>query len=347
MHDIWNPWHGCRKASEGCDNCYMFTMDRWRGLDGGQVRRNKAGFRYPLSRTRDGLPKVRAGELIRVCMTSDFFVDEADSWRDEAWDIMRERPDVRFWLLTKRPERFATCLPKDWGDGWENVMLNVTCENQRRADERIPMLLATPARHKGIMCAPFIGQVDIERYLVAGDAYRMARQANRQGAVPETPEMPAIPGTDFTDRAYEACESYKADGSAEGVDDVTVRGCGIEQVICGGENYEGARPCDFAWVQLLARQCRDHHITFAFIETGSVFVKDGRTYRMPSHRLQSEQARKSGVSFRGRPIEWHLTDPLGMEIPNDELYRPQWIERCEHCGQQIICNGCARCGRCE
>ena len=161
MHDIWNPWHGCRKASEGCANCYMFTMDRWRGLDGSVVRRNKATFRYPLPRLCDGSFKVRPGELIRVCMTSDFLVEEADAWRDEAWDVMRQRPDVRFWLLTKRPERFAACLPDDWGEGWDNVMLNVTCENQRRADERIAILLATPARHKGIMCAPLIGRADL------------------------------------------------------------------------------------------------------------------------------------------------------------------------------------------
>lgn len=299
MHDIWNPWHGCRKASEGCANCYMFTMDRWRGLDGSVVRRNKAGFRYPLSRSRDGSLKVLPGELIRVCMTSDFFVEEADPWREEAWDVIRQRPDVKFWLLTKRPERLATCLPDDWGAGWANVMLNVTCENQRRADERIPVLLATPARHKGIMCAPLIGRVSIERYLAAGDA-----------------------------------------GGPD------VRGCGIEQVVCGGENYDGARPCDFDWVRLLAEQCRAHDVTFAFTETGTVFVKDGRTYRLRDHRLQSEQAFKSGVSFRGRPIEWRLTDALGLSIPDEGLYQPHFCGRCATCGQRLICNGCSDCGRC-
>lgn len=299
MHDIWNPWHGCRKASEGCANCYMFTMDRWRGLDGSVVRRNKVGFRYPLARSRDGSLKVRPGELIRVCMTSDFFVEEADPWREEAWDVMRRRPDVRFWLLTKRPERFAACLPDDWGEGWPNVMLNVTCENQRRADERVPVLLATPARHKGVMCAPLIGRVDLERYLAEGDA-----------------------------------------------DGPDVRGRGIEQVICGGENYDGARPCDFDWVRLLAEQCRAHDVTFAFTETGTVFVKDGRTYRLRDHRLQSEQAFKSGVSFRGRPIEWRLTDALGLPIPDGELYQPRFRERCATCGQRLICNGCSDCGRC-
>lgn len=30
MHDIWNPWHGCRKCSEGCRNCYMYYLDSLR-----------------------------------------------------------------------------------------------------------------------------------------------------------------------------------------------------------------------------------------------------------------------------------------------------------------------------
>ena len=47
-------------------------------------------------------------------------------------------------------------------------MLNVTCENQRRADERIPFLLELPFKHKGIMCAPFIGPVSIRKYLPKG-----------------------------------------------------------------------------------------------------------------------------------------------------------------------------------
>ena len=91
-----------------------------------------------------------------MCMTSDFFLEEADKWREDAWDIIKTRSDVVFFLLTKRPELVRDRLPYDWGDGWENVFFNVTCENQRRADERIPLLLSLPFKHKGIMCAPFI-----------------------------------------------------------------------------------------------------------------------------------------------------------------------------------------------
>ena len=113
--------------------------------------------------------------------------------------VQRRLPE-KFFLLTKRPERVAEHLPSDWGDGWENVMFNVTCENQRRADERIPILLDLPFKHKGIMCAPFIGSVSIQQYLPAGQ---------------------------------------------------------IEQVLCDGENYGGARPCHYEWVKCLHKEKRN------------------------------------------------------------------------------------------
>ena len=44
MHDIWNPWHGCKKCSEGCMNCYMYYLDSLREKDGGEIYRTKTGF---------------------------------------------------------------------------------------------------------------------------------------------------------------------------------------------------------------------------------------------------------------------------------------------------------------
>lgn len=140
LHDIWNPWHGCIKCSEGCQNCYMYFLDRMRDQNGAEIYKTKSGFSYPLQKDRAGHYKIQSGEQIRVCMTSDFFLEEADPWRAEAWDIMRQRSDVVFFLLTKRPQRVRECLPPDWGSGWDNIFFNVTCENQRRADERIPIL---------------------------------------------------------------------------------------------------------------------------------------------------------------------------------------------------------------
>ncbi len=167
MHDIWNPWHGCVKCSEGCQNCYMYFLDHMRNGNGANIFRTN-NFNYPLQKNKTGTYKIQSGEQVRVCMTSDFFLAEADQWREEAWDIMRERSDVKFFLLTKRPQRVENCLPPDWGNGWENIFFNITCENQKRADERIPLLLKLPFKHKGIMAAPFIGAVRIEKYLSSG-----------------------------------------------------------------------------------------------------------------------------------------------------------------------------------
>ena len=290
MHDIWNPWHGCRKVSEGCEHCYMFYLDAQRQQDGSNIYRTR-NFDYPLQRDKRGAYKVRSGEYIRVCLTSDFFLEEADAWRDEAWSIISERPDVVFFLLTKRPQRVAEHLPRDWGSGWENVFFNVTAENQRRADERIPILLDLPFCHKGVMVAPFIGEVSIAKYLASGQ---------------------------------------------------------IEQVISGGENYDGARPCHFEWVQKLRAECAAYGVNFNWFETGTVLVKDGKTYRLPSKTLQSRMAWKSGVSFIARPLSFKLRDALGLEIPEEDLYKPQYCHRnCQQCGGRGFCNGCVQCGLCE
>lgn len=168
MHDIWNPWHGCTKKSLGCQNCYMYFLDKQRDKDGSLIYKVQHNFDYPLQRDNNGNYKIKSGEQIRVCMTSDFFLEEADKWRAEVWQMMKIRSDVIFFLLTKRPERVLKCLPDNWHNGWENIFFNVTCENQEMADERIPLLEKLPFKHKGIMVAPFIGSVEIEKYLEKG-----------------------------------------------------------------------------------------------------------------------------------------------------------------------------------
>ncbi len=165
MNDIWNPWHGCHKYSEGCQNCYMYFLDSQREKNGNEIYKVKTNFNLPLKKNRNGEYKIQSGAVIRVCMTSDFFLQEADEWRDEVWDMIRTRKDVMFWLQTKRAERVADNLPKDWGDGWENVIMVFTAENQKRADERIPILLNLPAKHKAIMCAPMIDKITLDNYL--------------------------------------------------------------------------------------------------------------------------------------------------------------------------------------
>ena len=165
---IWNPWHGCHKCSEGCQNCYAYFLDKRYGRDTNEVVKNKSDFNLPVKKDREGNWKLPDGAFVRVCMASDFFIEEADAWRNDAWDFIRRRPNVMFSLLTKRAERIKDCLPSDWGDGWDNVTFAVSCENQKRLEQRMPYLLDIPAKHRWISLKPFIGEVEIAPYLESG-----------------------------------------------------------------------------------------------------------------------------------------------------------------------------------
>lgn len=121
----------------------------------------------------------------------------------------------------------------------------------------------------------------------------------------------------------------------------------IEQVIAGGENYDGSRPLDFAWVKNLYDECVAFNTTFCFIETGSCFVKDGRVYHIPDKGVQSRQAFKSGLQYQGKPQDFKLAPPVQSALfGNTEVYRKSFRRRCDSCGSRLICNGCSDCGRC-
>jgi protein gp37 len=160
----WNPWHGCRKFSEGCLHCYVYRTDARYERDASLVYRT-GDFDLPMKKKRDGSFKIPAGDMVWTCFTSDFLLEEADEWRPEAWDMIRARSDLRFFFITKRILRLESCLPPDWGGGWEHVHICCTVENQCRADERLPVFRTLPVRHKSIACEPLLGSVDLSPYL--------------------------------------------------------------------------------------------------------------------------------------------------------------------------------------
>lgn len=164
---VWNPWHGCHKISEGCRHCYMFRRDGEFDRDSTVVART-ASFALPIAKRRDGTYRLEGPESVYACMTSDFFVEEADAWRGEAWRMIHERSDLHFVIITKRIERFGVSLPEDWGDGYENVTICATCENQAAADRRLPVLLSLPIRHVEIGHEPLLEGIHIEPYLASG-----------------------------------------------------------------------------------------------------------------------------------------------------------------------------------
>ncbi len=150
----WNPWHGCKKVSEGCKFCYMYRdKDRY-GHDGSIVQRAGAvNFNSPL--------KWKEPKLIFTCSWSDWFIEEADEWRVEAWEIIKNTPQHTYQILTKRPERIMECLPPDWGQGYSNVWLGISTENEEQFLNRITMFRHVPARIKFLSIEPLIEPIDV------------------------------------------------------------------------------------------------------------------------------------------------------------------------------------------
>ena len=145
---MWNPWHGCHKCSPGCLNCYVYYLDSKYSKDSNIITKSKSAFYLPLKKDRQGNFKIPSNTTLATCFTSDFFIEEADEWRTEAWSIIKQRNDLQFLIPTKRIHRFSNCIPNDWKDGYDNVTIAVSCENQEKAEQRLPILMSLPIKHR-------------------------------------------------------------------------------------------------------------------------------------------------------------------------------------------------------
>lgn len=161
---FWNPWRGCHKYSDGCKYCYIHKGEAKRGIDTNKIVKTKQ-FYAPVLKTKSGDYKMKTGQIVYLCFSSDFFIEEADEWRNECWKIMKERSDLHFIFLTKRIERFMHCIPDDWGMGYDNVTVGCTIENQQTADIRLSLFNTLPIKHKNIICQPLLAPIDLTPYL--------------------------------------------------------------------------------------------------------------------------------------------------------------------------------------
>jgi len=163
MHSInhkdlanWEPWLGCKQVSEACKNCYYYSQD------------SSSFGKWKFQKTKDfhkPASKIPSGKFVATCFMTDFFIEDADDFRNEAWQIIKKRNDLNFIILTKRIERVAQCLPQDWGSGYDNVILGCTVENQKRANQRLPVFAELPAKYKFISCVPLLEKIDLSMYL--------------------------------------------------------------------------------------------------------------------------------------------------------------------------------------
>jgi protein gp37 len=157
----WNIARGCTKVDADCKYCYMYreSMDATR-YDPLNVVRTKGVFTMPL-KFKETHSKVWHGRpLIFTSSLTDFFHEEIDSYRDEAWDIIRSCPHLIFQILTKRPERIKDHLPADWGDGWDNVWLGTSIGSQESIG-RMNDMIGFGAKVKFLSLEPLHGPIDL------------------------------------------------------------------------------------------------------------------------------------------------------------------------------------------
>jgi protein gp37 len=184
----WNPVHGCSKVSPGCANCYAETLSLRRGF----TRHPWTGLHKDLNvslhpERLDQPLRWRRPRRVFVNSMSDLFHEQIpDEFIDRVWAVMALAGTHTFQVLTKRPDRMRAYLAErsrssKWIEAaaetfgytlrWQglslcpwplpHVWLGVSVEDQRRADERIPLLLQTPAAVRFISAEPLLGPVDL------------------------------------------------------------------------------------------------------------------------------------------------------------------------------------------
>lgn len=181
---MWSPWRGCKRYSDGCKYCYIHKGDARRGIDTSKIVKTD-DFYSPILKNKNGEYKIKPNQTVYLCFSTDFLIEEADEWRNECWKMIKERSDLHFLFLTKRIERFSSCIPDDWGEGYDNVTVGCTVENQCNADYRLKIFNQLPIKHKNIICQPLIEKIDIAKYLngielavVGGESDKNARALN-------------------------------------------------------------------------------------------------------------------------------------------------------------------------
>ena len=268
----WNPvrarnlatgkvgWH-CEHVSEGCRNCYSESMNRrlGTGLD------FKPGHRADVEIFLDEkmlLAPLRWKKPRRIfvnSMTDTFAEFVKDEWIDRMFAVMALCPQHTFQVLTKRPGRMQTycCDPQSqriwrlacnmgqpgralsatlakFGSPWPlpNIWLGISAEDQATADERIPLLLQTPAAVRFVSLEPLLGPINLTRMKLGGGWYDVL------GGWRDVKER--FPGFDEQ----------------------------IDWVIVGGESGPHARPMNPQWARDIRDQCKAAGVAFFHKQNG-------------------------------------------------------------------------------
>jgi protein gp37 len=270
----FNPWIGCTKISPACDHCYAedwanrYQFVTW----GGDRRRTSAAtWRQPVKLNAQAIAEGRRIRVFCASLADVFDNQVPPEWRADLWALIRATPALDWLLLTKRPQNIVGMLPEDWAEGYPNVALGTTVEDQVRADQRIPALLAAPAVRRFLSCEPLLGPIKIS----LGTVHH--HPDNDQG----NPAVQAI--------VRAARRSL---------------GPTIDWVITGGESGAQARPSHPDWFRSLRDQCAAAGVPFLFKQWGEWVPLSGADGFWPHNTPKACRIMPSGERHpRGKSMQ--------------------------------------------
>ncbi|MDQ3914303.1 MAG: phage Gp37/Gp68 family protein [Actinomycetota bacterium] len=262
----WNPTTGCRRVSEGCDNCYAVKLARRLKAMGNPRYQNDGpdgpGFGLTLhwDKIEEPLRWKKPRRVFVNSMSDLFHPSVPHSFVRRCFQVMVEAAEHEFQILTKRPTYMARSIPRILDelriDAPRNIWLGTSVENQAWAEKRIPALLRTPAAVRFLSCEPLLGPVDLSAFI--------------------TPDC--------------AGRGDSASSTAKGLIRPEVGGT-IDWVIVGGESGPGFRAIEADWVRNIRDECLGANIAFFMKQWGGRTPKaggrdlDGRTWdQMPLSR---------------------------------------------------------------
>lgn len=238
----WNIARGCRKVDSDCKYCYMYR-DSMNGTryDPIQIERTKTVFNLPL--------RIKEPSKIFTCSLTDFFLPEIDSYRNEAWDIIRQCPQHTFQILTKRPERIIECLPSDWGNGYENVWLGTSVgSGTEKGYQRIDDILKVPAKKRFLSLEPLHEPIDL-----------------------------SYPEYLFPDGVQGCCSGRDCGCLGKPTDPPVI--WHFDWIIVGGESGNNVgkyqyRPCKLEWIEDIVSLCKQYRIPVFVKQLGTHLAKE-------------------------------------------------------------------------
>jgi protein gp37 len=246
--ETWNPLAGCSVVSPGCAHCYamreaggwLSRFPKYRGLTlgsqagqvwTGEVRLWEPALDQPLRWTKP--------RMIFVNSMSDLFHEHVPTeWIDRVWAVMRDCPQHTFLVLTKRADHMRI-YAQIRTPPLPNVWLGVSVEDQRRADERLFALSATPAAKRFASFEPLLGLVDPARLRETG----------------------GLAWNAFTCDLWSTTTNEIIAGPPAGHGP-------LDWVIAGGESGPRARPMHPAWARSIRDQCQAAGVPFFFKQWG-------------------------------------------------------------------------------